>query len=42
VSSIPTLVVIDGNGMLRYLHTGYHPDLAEVLPEEIRELLEEL
>ena len=41
-SSIPTLVVIDGNGMLRYVHTGYHPDLEEVLPEEIRELLEEL
>ncbi len=41
-SSIPTLVVIDGRGQIRYVHIGYHPDLEEVLPEEIRELLEEL
>jgi peroxiredoxin len=41
-SSIPMLVVIDGAGRLRYVHTGYHPDLEEVLPEEINELLEEL
>jgi peroxiredoxin len=41
-SSIPMLVVIDGEGRLRYVHTGYHPDLEQVLPEEINELLEEL
>lgn len=42
VGSIPVLVVIDGTGQLRYMHTGYHPDLEEVLPEEIREVLGEL
>jgi peroxiredoxin len=41
-SSIPMLVVIDGRGQIRYVHTGYHPDLEEVLPEEIKGLLEEL
>lgn len=41
-SSIPMLVVIDGGGQIRYVHRGYHPDLEEVLPEEIKELLEEL
>jgi len=42
VTSIPTLLLIDGNGMMRYRHTGYRPDLEDVLPEEIKELLEEL
>lgn len=41
-SSIPRLVVIDGRGQLRYIHSGYHPDLEQVLPEEIEELLGEL
>jgi thiol-disulfide isomerase/thioredoxin len=41
-SSIPSLFLIDGNGMIRYLHTGYHPDLEEVLSMQIRELVNEL
>lgn len=41
-ASIPMLVVIDGLGQLRYLHSGYHPDLGEALQAEIRELLQEL
>lgn len=41
-SSIPSLFLIDANGMIRYVHVGYHPDLQEVLPLEIRELLGEL
>ena len=38
-ASIPTLFLIDADGMIRYVHTGYHPDLEEVLPLEIEELL---
>ena len=41
-SSIPMLVVIDGSGQLRYLHRGYHPDLEQILWEEIEGLLDEL
>jgi thiol-disulfide isomerase/thioredoxin len=41
-SSIPTLFLIDAAGMIRYVHVGYHPDLEEVLPLQIRELLQEL
>jgi thiol-disulfide isomerase/thioredoxin len=41
-SSIPMLVLIDGRGQLRHVHRGYHPDLEEVLREEIKALLEEL
>ncbi len=41
-ASIPMLVIVDGRGLLRYVHTGYHPDIEEVLPEEIKELLREL
>jgi len=40
--SIPTLFLIDAKGMIRYVHTGYHPDLEEILPLEIEELLQEL
>jgi len=42
VRAYPTLVVIDGNGVLRHVHTGYAADLADELGEIIDGLLEEM
>lgn len=35
----PTLVVIDGNGVVRHIHSGYSPTLRKDLAKKIRELL---
>lgn len=37
----PTLVVLDGKGIVRHIHTGYSPTLRHDLSEIIRELLAE-
>lgn len=41
-SSIPTLFLIDGEGTIRFMHSGYYPDLEEILPIQIEELLQDL
>jgi thiol-disulfide isomerase/thioredoxin len=39
VRSIPDLYVIDKEGIIRYRHVGYSPDLAEVLGWQVNSLL---
>jgi len=39
VSGIPTLVIIDGAGVVRGRHVGYRPGIGEQLEEEIEKLL---
>ncbi len=41
VSAFPTLVVIDGKGVVRDVHVGYSPTLREEVSEIIRKLLAE-
>ncbi len=38
VSGIPCLFVIDPNGVIRYRHLGYRPDVVEILNLQIAEL----
>lgn len=37
----PTLVVLDGKGVVRHIHVGYSPTLRQDLSEKIKELLAE-
>ncbi len=39
VRGIPSLFVIDGEGVVRHHHQGYRPDIGEVLEAQIRALL---
>ena len=37
----PTLVILDGAGVVRHVHSGYSPTLRQKLGDKIRELLDE-
>jgi thiol-disulfide isomerase/thioredoxin len=39
VQGWPTLVVLDGQGVIRHIHVGYSPNLRKELGDKIRELL---
>ena len=39
VEGFPTLVVLDRKGIIRSVHVGYHPDIADVLTVEVEALL---
>lgn len=41
VQGWPTLVVLDGKGVVRHIHVGYSPTLRDDLAKKIRELLAE-
>ncbi len=41
ITGWPTLVMLDGQGVVRSIHVGYSPNLREELGEKIRELLAE-
>lgn len=41
VIAMPSTVLIDRNGNMRYLHKGYKPGLEEVYLEQVRELIRE-
>ena len=41
VNAWPTLVMLDGKGVIRHIHVGYTPTLREELGAKIRELLAE-
>ncbi len=41
ISGWPTLVMLDGKGVIRHIHVGYSPTLREELAGKIRELLAE-
>ena len=41
VTGLPTLFVVDRNGMIRYVHVGYAPGAESVLAEEVETLLAE-
>jgi hypothetical protein len=39
VHGYPTLIVIDADGTVRHVETGYHPGLEDKMPKEIDKLL---
>ena len=41
INGWPTLVILDGKGVIRHIHVGYSPTLREDLAAKIRELLAE-
>jgi hypothetical protein len=41
VQGWPTLVILDGAGVVRHIHIGYSPRLREELGQKVRELLAE-
>lgn len=41
VVAMPSTVLVDRNGNMRYLHKGYKPGLEEVYLQQIRELIRE-
>ena len=41
VSGIPCLYVIDSNGVIRYRHLGYRPDVVEILNLQIAALAQD-
>jgi peroxiredoxin len=41
VIAMPSTVLVDRNGNMRYLHKGYKPGLEEVYLEQVRELIRE-
>jgi peroxiredoxin len=41
VVAMPSTVLVDRNGNMRYLHKGYKPGLEEVYLEQVRELIRE-
>lgn len=41
VDAMPTSVLIDRNGQMRYLHRGYKPGYEEMYRQQIKELLRE-
>jgi len=41
VVAMPSTVLVDRNGQLRYLHQGYKPGLEDVYLEQVRELIRE-
>jgi hypothetical protein len=41
VQGWPTLVILDGAGVVRHIHIGYSPRLREELGKKVRELLAE-
>ena len=41
VAAMPSTVLVDRNGRLRYLHRGYTPGLEELYQQQIRELVRE-
>ena len=41
VVAMPSTVLVDRNGNMRYLHRGYKPGLEEVYLQQIRELIRE-
>ncbi len=41
IAGWPTLVILDGQGVVRHIHSGYSPTLRKDLGRKIRELLEE-
>jgi hypothetical protein len=38
---MPSTVLVDRNGNMRYLHKGYKPGLEDVYLEQVRELVRE-
>jgi peroxiredoxin len=41
VIAMPSTVLVDRNGQMRYLHKGYKPGLEDVYLEQVRELIRE-
>lgn len=41
VETMPSSFIIDRRGVVRYAHSGYHPDDAAVIEAEVEELLAE-
>jgi cytochrome c biogenesis protein CcmG/thiol:disulfide interchange protein DsbE len=41
VGTMPSEFVLDRHGVVRYVHSGYHPEDMEALEEEVAELLRE-
>ena len=42
VAGIPTIFILDGEGIIRYKHVGYRPDAGEIWEEQIAELKKQL
>ena len=41
ISAMPSTVLVDRNGTVRYLHKGYQPGLEDVYLQQVRELIRE-
>jgi hypothetical protein len=41
VAAMPSTMLVDRNGTLRYLHKGYKPGLEAVYQQQVRDLLKE-
>jgi predicted transcriptional regulator len=41
IVAMPSTVLVDRNGNIRYLHKGYQPGLEDVYLQQVRELIRE-